>query len=108
MIERVNAAKRTRKLYNDYQRHLASKEHAKVREEVTGALKNLVVPKFTLNVRERVFQHKALTMLLAKGTITYAVIRLLSGWWHSGFNVYCGPRTMSFLLVPIRLPHLVL
>jgi hypothetical protein len=31
-------------------------------------------------------------MLLSRGKITEKMIRLLSGWKHTGFNVFCGNR----------------
>ena len=31
-------------------------------------------------------------MLLSKGKITPDLITLLRSWWHSGFQVYAGPR----------------
>jgi len=41
---------------------------------------------------ERLFRHKVLRMLLDKGRITPETIRIMDGWRHCGFNVYCGPR----------------
>ncbi len=31
-------------------------------------------------------------MLIARGKITREMISLHSGWWHSGFYVFCGKR----------------
>ena len=31
-------------------------------------------------------------MLLSRGKITKEMIRMLSGWKHTGFNVFCGNR----------------
>ncbi len=31
-------------------------------------------------------------MLKKKGLITARTIELISSWYHSGFNVYCGER----------------
>jgi len=31
-------------------------------------------------------------MLLSKGNITRELIRIMDGWQHSSFNVFCGER----------------
>ncbi len=49
-------------------------------------------PKFKGVGLEKIFRHKVLKMLLARGKITGELIELMAGWRHSGFNVYCGPR----------------
>jgi len=51
-----------------------------------------VAPKYNLKDLEKLFRHKVLRMLLARGKITRELIRMMGGWRHSGFNVYCGPR----------------
>ena len=51
-----------------------------------------VAPPIELKKVERIFRHKTLKMLLAKGKITQETIALLSTWRHSGFNVFCGKR----------------
>lgn len=43
---------------------------------------------------ERLFRHKVLRMLLDRGRISRERIRMMGGWRHSGFNVYCGPRIL--------------
>ena len=53
-----------------------------------------VAPKFNLKDLEKLFRHKVLRMLLARGRITRELIRMMGGWRHSGFNVYCGPRIL--------------
>ena len=42
--------------------------------------------------RPPIFRHKVLRMLLNKGKITQEMVRMLSGWQHTGFNVFCGNR----------------
>jgi hypothetical protein len=51
-----------------------------------------VAPPLELKKLETIFRHKALRMLLSKGKITEETIRMLSGWKHTGFNVFCGNR----------------
>jgi hypothetical protein len=51
-----------------------------------------VAPKLHLKDLETLFRHKVLRMLLARGKINEDLIRMMGGWWHSGFNVYAGPR----------------
>jgi hypothetical protein len=41
---------------------------------------------------EAIFRHKVFKMLLKKGKITEEMIRMLSAWKHSGFNIFCGNR----------------
>jgi ribosomal protein S27E len=41
---------------------------------------------------EAIFQHKVLRMLVSKRKISEEMIRMLSTWRHSGFNVFCGNR----------------
>ncbi len=33
-------------------------------------------------------------MLVSKGKITEDLINMVLLWWHSGFNVFCGPRIL--------------
>ena len=49
---------------------------------------------FELKKLEALFRHKVFKMLLAKGKITEELIRMLSGWRHSGFNLFCGKRIL--------------
>lgn len=49
-----------------------------------------VAPAFRLKDLEMLFRHEVFKMLLSKGKITEDLIRLLSSWRHSGFNVFCG------------------
>jgi hypothetical protein len=51
-----------------------------------------VAPPLELKKLEAIFRHKVFKMLLGKGKITEEMIRMLSSWRHSGFNVYCGNR----------------
>jgi hypothetical protein len=51
-----------------------------------------VAPPLELKKLEAIFRHKVFKMLLAKGKITEEMIRMLSSWRHSGFNVFCGNR----------------
>jgi ribosomal protein S27E len=51
-----------------------------------------VAPPLELKKLEVIFRHKVFKMLLAKGKITEEMIRMLSAWRHSGFNVFCGNR----------------
>jgi len=51
-----------------------------------------VAPPFEMKKLEALFRHKVFKMLLAKDKITEDLIRMLSGWRHSGFNVFCGKR----------------
>ena len=51
-----------------------------------------VAPPFELKKLEAIFRHKVLRMLLSKGKITGELVRMLSGWKHTGFNVFCGNR----------------
>ena len=41
---------------------------------------------------EAIFRHKVFRMLLKKGKISEEMVRMLSAWKHSGFNVFCGNR----------------
>ncbi len=51
-----------------------------------------VAPPLELKKLEAIFRHKVLKMLLKKGKITEEMVRMLSAWKHSGFNVFCGKR----------------
>ncbi|MDQ5984573.1 MAG: hypothetical protein CSYNP_00268 [Syntrophus sp. SKADARSKE-3] len=51
-----------------------------------------VAPPLELKKLETIFRHKIFRMLLAKGKSSEEMVRLLSGWKHSGFNVFCGKR----------------
>jgi len=41
------------------------------------------------------FRYKVLKMLRVRGKITEEFIRMMDGWRHSGFNVYCGLENPS-------------
>ena len=43
-------------------------------------------------IDEAIFSHKVFKMLLKKGKITEEMVKMLSAWKHSGFNVFCGNR----------------
>ena len=51
-----------------------------------------VAPPLELKKLEMIFRHKVFKMLLKKGKITEEMVRMLSAWKHSGFNVFCGNR----------------
>jgi hypothetical protein len=51
-----------------------------------------IAPPLELKKLETIFRHKIFRMLLNKGKITEEMIRMLSAWKHSGFNVFCGNR----------------
>jgi hypothetical protein len=51
-----------------------------------------VAPPLELKKLEAIFRHEVLGMLLNKGKITQEMMRTLSGWKHTGFNVFCGNR----------------
>jgi len=51
-----------------------------------------VAPPLELKKLEAIFRHKVFRMLLNKGKITEEMVRMLSTWKHSGFNVFCGNR----------------
>ena len=51
-----------------------------------------VAPPLELKKLEAIFRHKVFRMLLNKGKITEEMVRMLSAWKHSGFNVFCGNR----------------
>jgi len=51
-----------------------------------------VLPPLELKKLEAIFRHKVFKMLLKKGKITEEVVKMLSAWKHSGFNVFCGKR----------------
>ena len=51
-----------------------------------------VAPPLELKKLEAIFRHKVFKMLLKKGKITEEMVRMLSTWKHSGFNVFCGNR----------------
>ena len=51
-----------------------------------------VAPPLELKKLEAIFRHKVFKMLLAKGKIPAEMIRMLSSWRHSGFNVFYGNR----------------
>jgi hypothetical protein len=54
-----------------------------------------VVPRFNVKDLVKPFRLKVLTMLLAKGTITERLIRIMEGWRHSGFNVFSRGNDLS-------------
>ena len=41
---------------------------------------------------KQIFRHKVLKMHLAKSKITQDMIAMQAKWWHTGFNVFAGPR----------------
>ena len=41
---------------------------------------------------KKIFRHKVLNRLRCRGKITEELIRMISGWRHSGSNVFCGPK----------------
>jgi len=49
-----------------------------------------VAPPLELKKLETIFRHQVFKMLLKKGKITEEMIRMLSAWKHSGFNIFCG------------------
>jgi len=51
-----------------------------------------VAPPLELKKLETIFRHKVFRMLMKKGKITKEMVRMLSTWKHSGFNVFCGNR----------------
>jgi len=51
-----------------------------------------VAPSLKLKKLEAILRLKVFKMLMAKGKITAEMIPMLSSWWHSGFNVFCGNR----------------
>lgn len=51
-----------------------------------------VAPHFDAKPLEKVFWHKVFKMLLKKGKINEDLVKMMQGWRHSGFNVFCGPR----------------
>jgi hypothetical protein len=51
-----------------------------------------VAPPLELKKLEAIFRHKVFRMLLKKGKISEEMVRMLSAWKHSGFNVFCGNR----------------
>ncbi|MDD4862299.1 MAG: transposase [Smithellaceae bacterium] len=51
-----------------------------------------VAPPLELKKLETIFRHKVFKMLLKKGKITEEMVKMLSAWKHSGFNVFCGNR----------------
>jgi ribosomal protein S27E len=51
-----------------------------------------VAPPLELKKLEAIFRHKVFKMLLKKGKITEEMVRMLSHWKHSGFNIFCGNR----------------
>jgi len=50
---------------------------------------------FNLKELEKIFRYKVLKMLRVRGKITEEFIRMMDGWRHSGFNVYCGLENPS-------------
>jgi hypothetical protein len=58
----------------------------------TGKGRFRVAPGFNLEDLEKLFRHSVLSMLLRKGKITREFVRMMEGWRHSGFNVFCGER----------------
>ncbi len=55
-----------------------------------------VAPAFDTKALEKIFRHKVLKMLLAKGKITADLIALMDKWRHSGFNVYKGEQMVRY------------
>ena len=51
-----------------------------------------VAPPLEMKKLEAIFRHKVFKMLLKKGKITAEMVRMLSAWKHSGFNIFCGNR----------------
>ena len=51
-----------------------------------------VAPPLELKKLEMIFRHKVFRLLLKRGKITEEMVRMLSAWRHSGFNVFCGNR----------------
>ena len=51
-----------------------------------------VAPPLELKKLEMIFRHKVFRLLLKRGRITEEMVRMLSAWRHSGFNVFCGNR----------------
>ena len=51
-----------------------------------------VAPPLELKKLEAIFRDKVFKMFLKKGKITEEIVRMLSTWKHSGFNVFCGNR----------------
>jgi len=51
-------------------------------------------PAILMMPSKRMFRHKVLKMLLAKGKITQDMITLLNKWRHTGFNVFFGSRIL--------------
>ena len=51
-----------------------------------------VAPLFETKHLEEIFRHKVFKMLLKKERITGELVEMVSGWRHSGFNVFCGHR----------------
>jgi hypothetical protein len=51
-----------------------------------------VAPPLELKKLEAIFRRTVLRMLLNKRKITQEMVRMLSTWRHSGFNVFCGHR----------------
>ena len=53
-----------------------------------------VLPDIDTKALERIFRHRILKMLLAKGKITQDMIMLLDKWKHTRFNALAGPRIL--------------
>jgi len=51
-----------------------------------------VAPLFEIKHLEEIFRHKVFKMLLKKEKITGELVKMVSGWQHSGFNVFYGSR----------------
>jgi len=51
-----------------------------------------IAPPLEIKKLEAIFRHKVFRMLLKKGKITEELVKMLSAWKHSGFNVFCGNR----------------
>jgi hypothetical protein len=51
-----------------------------------------VALRFASEGLKAIFEHKVFRMLLSKGKITPDLITLPRSLWHSGFQVYVGPR----------------
>jgi hypothetical protein len=53
-----------------------------------------VAPRFAPEDLKAIFGHNVFRMFLPKGKITPDLISLLRSWWHSGFQVYVGPKVL--------------
>jgi hypothetical protein len=51
-----------------------------------------VSPLFDIKQMEEIFRHKVFKLHLKNEKITGELVEMVSGWRHSGFNVFCGSR----------------